>query len=437
MVYPMAATKDITVLVFPCGSEIGLELHEALKDIRFINLIGASSVKDHASFVYKNYIEGLPYLSDPAFDDAFRSLVEREGVDVVFPALDDAIVKLAEISDSLPCKVLGCEPRTADICRDKELTYQVFSNCWFNPVTYSDADAVRDYPVVIKPAIGQGSAGVKIVHSYDELSFELSNRQERTVICEYLPGEEYTIDCFTDRHGALRYTAQRTRGRTKAGISVNSVLMEPDETVRAIAEEINSMLSLRGMWFFQLKRNSLGEYRLLEVAPRVAGTMCLERAIGVNLPLLAIFDAMDSDIDVLPQFSQCEVDRSLGNVFRVPCDYRSVYLDFDDTLVKDGQVVLKTVSFVYQCVNRGIPIMLLSRHERDIHESLKKAKLSESLFSQIVILQDGEKKSDYIDTSLDPIFIDDSFAERRDVSKRLGIKVFGLDNLEVLISKRE
>ena len=433
----MAAIKEITVLVFPCGSEIGLELHESLKDIRFIRLIGASSVKDHASFVYKNYIEGLPYLSDPTFDDAFRSLVEREHVDVVFPALDDAIVKLAELSDSLPCIVLGCESRTADICRDKEATYKLFADSWFNPQTYRTIEAVSNYPVVIKPAVGQGSAGVKIVRSEEELSFELANRKEKTVICEYLPGEEYTIDCFTDRHGVLRYAAQRNRGRTKAGISVNSTLMEADETVHSIAEEINSKLSLRGMWFFQLKRNGAGEYRLLEVAPRVAGTMCLERAIGVNLPLLAIFDALDYDVDVLPQFSECEVDRSLGNVFSVPCEYRTVYLDFDDTLVRDGQVVLKTVSFVYQCVNRGIPIVLLSRHERDIRESLRKAKLNESLFDQIVILRDGEKKSDYIDVALDPIFIDDSFAERRDVSKVLGIKAFGLDNLEVLISKKE
>ena len=44
------------VLVFPCGSEIGLEIHNALKYSKDFNLFGGSSVDDHGKYVYKNYI---------------------------------------------------------------------------------------------------------------------------------------------------------------------------------------------------------------------------------------------------------------------------------------------------------------------------------------------------------------------------------------------
>ena len=37
----------INVLVFPCGSEIGLEVHNALKYDKHINLVGLSSVSSH------------------------------------------------------------------------------------------------------------------------------------------------------------------------------------------------------------------------------------------------------------------------------------------------------------------------------------------------------------------------------------------------------
>lgn len=47
----------INVLVFPCGSEIGLEVHNALKYDKHINLVGLSSVSSHGRVVYKNYIE--------------------------------------------------------------------------------------------------------------------------------------------------------------------------------------------------------------------------------------------------------------------------------------------------------------------------------------------------------------------------------------------
>ena len=425
----------IKALVFPCGSEIGLEIHEALKNIRFVEVHGASSVRDHGAFVYRNYHEGLPYLTDPRFKKELVKLIEELGIDVVFPALDSAVLELSRIADDLPCKVIASSYETAQICRSKELTYQVFHDCWFNPRSYASNKEVDSYPVIIKPSVGQGSQGFKIIESEDELVFELKDRADKQVICEYLPGEEYTIDCFTDRHGSLRYASQRVRHRTKAGISVNSYLTKPDDLVWGIAELINLRMSMRGVWFFQLKRNGSGEYRLLEIAPRVAGTMCLERAIGVNLPLLSIFDALDYDVDILPQFAECEVDRSFYNVFSVSCDYEHVYLDFDDTLVCDGKVNIDVVSFVYQCVNKGIPITLLTRHTKNIKDSLAAAKISEDIFQRIVVLDDDQKKSSFIEGDK-VLFVDDSFAERKEVAQNTNAIVLGLESLDVVMDRK-
>ena len=43
------------VLVFPCGSEIGLEIERALKFNKDYELIGGSSVNDHGMFEYEKY----------------------------------------------------------------------------------------------------------------------------------------------------------------------------------------------------------------------------------------------------------------------------------------------------------------------------------------------------------------------------------------------
>lgn len=426
--------EQIKVLVFPCGSEIGLEIHEALKDIRYIELHGASSVRDHGSFVYRHYHEGLPFLNDRSFKGELVRLLKENEIDVIFPALDAAILKLTEMADELPCKVVASSYKTAEICRNKSLTYQVFDDCWFNPQVFASADDAKKFPVIIKPSVGQGSQGFKVIETRAELDFELADRDDEQVICEYLPGEEYTIDCFTDKGGALRYASQRVRHRTKAGISVNSYLTQPDEVVKDIAEAINARLKMRGVWFFQLKRNADGEYRLLEIAPRVAGTMCLERAVGVNLPLLSVFDVLDYDVDVIPQFDKCEVDRAFCNVFSVPCEYDRVYLDFDDTLVCDGLVNLKIVSFLYQCANRRVPVSLLTRHTKDIRESLRQARLSEGLFDEIVVLGDDEPKSAYVKGGKRSVFIDDSFSERKEVFANAGAVVLGLESVEVLLN---
>lgn len=432
--------ENLNVLVFPCGSEIGIEIWRSLKDIRFITLFGASSVRDHGSFVYRNYIEGVPFLDDPAFRGELKKIVEDNDIDVIFPALDSAIPVLTEMSDELSCPIIEPSHETAVICRDKSLTYEKLGNAWFNVRSFDyaagDWPKVDEYPVIIKPALGQGSQGFKVIESEEALRYELSMRSSRQVVCEYLSGDEYTVDCFTDRFGNLLLSSQRVRARTKAGISVNSHLEAQNDVIRGIAEEINSRLSFRGVWFFQLKRNARGEYRLLEIAPRVAGTMCLERAVGVNLPLLSVLDAVGCDVEIVSQVDNCEVDRSFDCVYNIDCEYDSVYIDFDDTIVTDGEVNLGTICFLYQCVNKGIPIFLITRHADNIEESLARAKISISLFDGIFHVDKDSKKSDYIARSGRPILVDDSFAERMDVHRSLGIKTFGVDALEALMDIR-
>ncbi|MBP3381673.1 MAG: ATP-grasp domain-containing protein, partial [Clostridia bacterium] len=253
----------------------------------------------------------------------------------------------------------------------------------------------------------------------------------------YLPGEEYTIDCFTDRHGNLRYASCRNRHRIKNGISVNSTLMKPDARVREIAEIINQKMDFRGVWFFQLKRNANGEYKLLECATRVAGTMCVERAAGVNLALLTVFDALGYDVDIPEQISGVEVDRALHNVFKLDIQYDEVYMDFDDTVIVHDKVNFTVLRFIYQCVEKNIPVILLTRHDTDVVLDLKARRIDPALFNKIVCLPRSERKIDHVSPSKNALFVDDSFAERKSMQDAYGIWALGVDAVEALLDERQ
>ena len=429
--------EDIGILVFPCGSEIGLELHRALKDIRFITLYGGSSVDDHGKSVYKNYVGGLPYVTDPALPDALNAFTDAHGIRFIFPAMDSVIAALSKVRDRLHATLLTCADDAVQVCRSKARTYARLAGCGFLPAVYQSPDEVQAYPVIIKPAEGQGSQGFMIVSDRKTLEYELGVRKDPQVICEYLPGEEYTVDCFTDRFGKVRYVSCRSRRRVKSGISVDSELMPPDERVLEIARDINRRIPMRGVWFFQLKRNAAGEYRLLECATRVAGTMCLERAAGVNLPLLTVFDAMDMDVTVAPQVSRAAVDRALANVFRLELDYDEVYVDFDDTLILRDRVNFTVLRFIYQCIERGVRVTLLTRHETDVRLDMQKYRIFPELFDEIVCIPRSEQKTDHVSPSKKALFIDDSFAERAAMAKRFGITVLGVESVEALIDERQ
>lgn len=426
--------RHVNVLVFPCGSEVGLEINKSLKDISFITLYGGSSVADHGEWEYENYIGTIPYITDDHFVEKLNEIIDRYHIDYIFPAFDAAVLKLSECRDDLHAEVLTSSKEAVQTCRSKEKTYRKLAGAYFLPKVYLSPDEVKEYPVLMKPAVGQGGQGVKLIPDEETLRFELGHRAEKQVVCEYLPGMEYTVDCFTDRYGVLKYCAHRSRRRIKNGISVNSVLEPESEEVQKIAKEINSRMNFRGVWFFQLKLSKNNEYRLMEAATRVAGTMCVERARGVNLPLLTVFDGMGYDVEIQPEFNSVETDRALSNCYKIDLDFDELYIDYDDTIIVHDKVNIWALALIYKCLNRNIPVYLVTKHKNDIYQSLRERQIGTEIFRQIIHLGEGEKKIDYIHPGEKALYIDDSFAERAAVKKHFGIKVMGVDNLEVLLN---
>lgn len=420
------------VLVFPCGTEIGLEIHRSLAYSRHFTIWGASSADDHGRMVYRNYIGSLPYAADPGFMDAIGRCIRDHGIDFVLPAHDSVVLQLAGRSDSLGATVVTSPQETCRICRSKRRTYEFFRNRLPVPELY-DAPAAATYPVFLKPDIGQGSRGA--LRADTRLQAEAALQQDASLLLmEFLPGDEFTVDCFTDRHRKLRFAGARRRERISAGISVRSTPVH-DEQLQTMAEQINAALPLRGAWFFQVRRRAGGEPVLLEIAPRIAGTMGLYRAIGVNFVLLSLFDRMDMDVSLQPLPLEARVDRALQARYDLNLDYDVVYLDLDDCLIIDQNVNTELMRFVYQARNENKKIILLTRHRADVLQTLEQNAISKRLFHQIISVPEGMTKSSLI-TERRAIFIDDSFAERKAVWEACGIPVFAPDAIEALLDWR-
>ena len=427
----MADVKNI--LVFPAGTEIAFEIHDALKNSKFVRLFGATSVPCHAEFVFQTCVTGLPFVDDPALIPALNRVIDAYGIDYVYPAHDSALLRFSEERDALHAKVVASARETVEICRSKTRTYRFLSGAPYLPAFYGSPDEIPGYPVFIKPAVGQGSQGARIIRDRSHLEEALSEGQEYT-ICEYLPGEELTVDCFTDRHGSLLVVSPRSRERIRAGIAVRSRNFPLTEELQSIAEDINRRLSFNGAWFFQVKKNAAGQFRLLEIAPRIAGTMGLTRNLGINMPLLTLYNFWGIDVSLIPNREDLLLDRAFISRFQTDLSYSSVYVDFDDTLIVRGKVNAFLMMFLYQAFNQGKRLCLLTRHSTDIFADLEKACIPSSLFSEIIRLDEAGAKTDYI--APDSIFIDDSFSERKRVRDALGIPVFDLDMIESLIDWR-
>jgi len=224
----------------------------------------------------------------------------------------------------------------------------------------------------------------------------------------------------------------RRRNRISNGISVNTSPSDQFANEFGIwAGAINEALRPRGAWFYQVKLDANAEPRLLEVATRLAGSSSIFRCMGVNFALLTAFDAFNQDVTIAPNSYHIELDRALDNRYKLAVDYSHVFVDLDDCLILRGRINHQLIGFLYKALSEGKGITLLTRHHRHPDITLRQLRIAE-LFDRVIHLDEGARKSDYIDRS-DAIFVDDSFAERTEVSRRTGIQVFSPDMIEALI----
>ena len=306
--------------MFPCGSGIGLEIADALKNLKEIELVGATSrskTPTHCPYVYPKVYDDLPTLrNDEMLRDRLIEILIQERVDVVFPGLDDATTFFAkhrsEIEASTGARVMLPSKFAVRVARSKKRTYDMFKHVSevAVPKVYErwrqNAESLP-YSVFLKPEKGQGSQGARRVDNPTQLRV-YADSIKSPMVMEYLPGHEYTVDCFADRERGVLFARARRRVRIRGGISVATVPLQADSAstpidnepwVRTMATAIQRELRLHGAFFFQVKKNAEGKPVLMEIAPRIAGAMAMFRSVGVNLPLLTIYESFRLPVDIL------------------------------------------------------------------------------------------------------------------------------------------
>lgn len=419
----------IKVAIFPAGSEIGLEICNALKYEKYIELFGLTSVLDHAQMVFERLCF-VPYYKEERFIQKLNEVLEENAIDYLYPAYDDILLFLTEQQKEIKAKVVTSPLDTIEITRSKRKTYQFLQKENFIPKVYHKMEEVEEYPVFAKPDIGQGSQGVKVVTVPEEC--DILFKDKTMVIAEYLPGRELTVDCFTDKEGKLLSYIPRKRIRIRNGIAVRSELAEVTDEITWIATRLNQQFVFRGAWFFQLKQDIHGKYKLLEIAARIPGTMGLTRNLGINYPMLTLYVHMGMPVSIQKNSYNLVVDRALISRYKLNIEYKYVYVDLDDTLIIRDKINVLLMQYLYQCLNEEKYIYLLTRHEGNVSEYLQKFRISESIFEKIFVL-DEQSKAQFINHK-NAIFIDDSYRERADVQKICEIPTFGIDSIESLIS---
>ena len=362
------------VLVLPCATQIGVEQYMSLRFNKNFKLVGASH--NDSDELFLNYIKLTNPLTSTLFVDEIKQIVKDYNVDIILPSHDE-VSYILKNTPELEDIIVGSSKETINICRFKSKTYKRLNS---NPKLFNHTPKHTLIPSgFLKPDKGQGSRGsMRIDNDY--------------LHCEYLPGKEYTIDCFTDNQNQVTHISPRLRKSIINGIS-ETTSIEVDPIFKHIAIQVNKVLPFKGPWFFQLKQDRDGFLKFLEVSPRIGGGSNINRLNGINLTLSDLYQHIGYSIRMIDQQLVKEIHRKSP---KYNLKYNTIFVDYDDTFEYIKDLLPK--------LNKEIIIITRS-----------KVKVDTSYVTLYV--KDGEKKSEIIKSLNKPnsIFIDDSFKEREDV----------------------
>jgi carbamoyl-phosphate synthase large subunit len=322
----------VRVLVTGVGGPAAIAAMKSLRAEESVELL-AADIDPWAAGLYlvPSWARTLiPAGAAPDFTDALMARCLTLGVDVILPTVDAELRPLAyarERFNAAGIDLLLAPAAALDIILDKLTLAEHCVGVVRVPRTELFEGAVDPaswtYPVVVKPREGSGSRGVIIVDSAAQLA--ALDRSPSLIVQDFLPGEEYSVDVLADATGRVVASVPRLRARVDSGVSVGGRTVH-DPEVEWFGRAVAQATGVTFVANVQCRRDRAGSPALLEVNPRMPGTLGLTIASGVDMPRLALAALLGQSLPANIDFCERAVVRFLDERFIDPADISSVGL---------------------------------------------------------------------------------------------------------------
>lgn len=240
----------------------------------------------------KGYI--VPKITDENYISKIIEICKKENIDGILSLIDPELSLLAANSnkfEEIGVKVLVSDYKATELCFDKMRMFEFLREHGFKCAkTYCDIEKFKldlknnkiSFPVFIKPRTGSASLGINKVDNIKhlEILFELSDDM---IIQEFLDGQEYGIDVYTDFISKeIVSIFAKKKIRMRSGETDKAVSIKDDKLFELIKVFVSKLGTLGPIDIDVFK---VGEdYYISEVNPRFGGGHLLAYECGDNYP---------------------------------------------------------------------------------------------------------------------------------------------------------
>ena len=225
----------------------------------------------------KNYCDEF-YLSPEGKSKKFISFLNKFStkVDFIFLYVDEEIHNINKNREKLRKvikKLVISEYKTIDICINKKKTKKYFQNTKINlpGENYSKK-------MIAKPIYGRGSKNLFFVNSKKDYLF--FKKKKNYIVQKYIKGKEYTVDCLYNTNSELVFSLARERIVHK-GVSIVGKIVK-NKKIQQTVFQISKLLNFYGPINIQLIQDKNGKIWLIEINPRLSGSVEFSIKAGFN-----------------------------------------------------------------------------------------------------------------------------------------------------------
>lgn len=244
-----------------------------------------------------------PLIYDKQYIPALLEYSKKHKINAIISLFDADLLVLAkhrELFARNGTKIILASKRSVEICNDKWKTFLFLKKLKIKtPETFLNINAVKKFPVVVKPRWGAGSIGVYFAENESELEvlykksrYEVFNSylkyesafapNEAVLIQEILTGQEYGLDVLNDLRGnyvktfAKKKLAMRA-GETDIGETVGGAKFE------SIGKKLSEYIKHEGLLSVDCFVVD-DEIFVTELNCRISGHYPVSYLAGFNLP---------------------------------------------------------------------------------------------------------------------------------------------------------
>ncbi|MGR9048659.1 ATP-grasp domain-containing protein [Halobacillus faecis] len=318
--------SEYNILLLSAGRRVELvqRFQSAARDLNIKSKIVTGDCSDTAPAMYfADQMVKLPSIHSEEYITAIINVCIQEDISLVVPTIDSDLLVLSLskdfIEESTKAKVMVSDHEVVKICRDKMETQRFLAENHFGvPKYYSEEEIIKgdiSFPAFIKPRYGSSSVNAFKVCTTNELKL-YKDILDDPILQDYIEGEEFTVDVFTDFDGAIITIVPRLRMAIRGGeISKGKIIKDPEiiENIKTLVHVLKPI----GHITVQLMKTTDG-IKYIEINPRFGG--------GAPMSILSGADSCTNLFKLL-----------MGQKIEYHENYREnlVYLRFDSCICLD------------------------------------------------------------------------------------------------------